>query len=123
MTNIFYIVFVFLGVEVLALIIFWVLNYIYLKKGTSDSPPQQQSSGKFNPVFKGFVERGCLFFALSLGFPQMLIAFGALKVGTKLGKDCQVSNDYYLVGNMTSISLAFLTYFLCRDCFQLITAG
>lgn len=122
MTNTLYILAIFLSIEVLAFLIFSILNYVYNRKSDADTTVQKESSSKFTPIFKGFVERGCLFFALYLGFPQMLIAFGALKVGTKLGKDCQVSNDYYLVGNMTSISLVFLTYFLCRDCFGLITA-
>lgn len=89
----------------------------------SDETEEQQKSKKRKKIAamcKGILERSCLFFALYLGFPQMLIAFGALKIGTKLGKDCEISNDYYFVGNMASIFLVFLAYFICRDCFNLI---
>lgn len=120
MEHIVGILIVFFVVEVFALFIFSILNFIYIKKGPETPSPKKKN--RIMGMAKGSLERACLFFSLYLGFPQMLIAFGALKVGTKLGidKDCQISNDYYLVGNLVSIFLAFLTYFLCRDCFHYI---
>ena len=120
MEHIGWVILVFLGVELIAFAIFSILNFLYIKNEAENSRPKKKS--KFVGMLKGALERGCLFFSLYLGFPQMLIAFGALKVGTKLGKDkdCQISNDYYLVGNLVSIFLVFLCYFLCRDCFGYI---
>jgi hypothetical protein len=62
-------------------------------------------------IFKGNVERLVLFTALIHGYPQMLIAFGAMKLGTRLHdeKDTQISNTYFLVGNLLSIFLAMLS--------------
>lgn len=106
---------VFICVEIVAILIFFLLTRFYIKKDTENSNLKTQS--KKIGMAKGVLERGCLFFSLYLNFPQMLIAFGALKVGTRLGqdKDCKISNDYYLVGNLVSVFLVFLTYFLCRD--------
>jgi hypothetical protein len=104
---------VFICVEIVAILIFHLLTRFYIKKDTEGSTLKSKIIG----MAKGTLERGCLFFSLYLNFPQMLIAFGALKVGTRLGqdKDCKISNDYYLVGNLVSVFLVFLTYFLCRD--------
>jgi len=51
-----------------------------------------------------------LFTGLLHGFPQILIAFGALKLGTRLyeDKESDISNSYFLVGNLISILLAML---------------
>lgn len=106
---------VFICVEIAAILIFYLLTRFYINKDVEGSDLKKQS--KKIGMAKGALERGCLFFSLYLNFPQMLIAFGALKVGTRLGqdKDCKISNDYYLVGNLVSVFLVFLTYFVCRD--------
>lgn len=61
-------------------------------------------------VVKGILERAVLYIGLLHGFPQILIAFGALKIGTRLHEDkkTKISNDYFLVGNLVSILLAML---------------
>jgi|GEM_PF-415211 len=100
---------VFVVVELIAIGIFAYLNHLYIEKTERNN----RSIGA--AMAKGALERLCLFLALYLGFPQMLIAFGAFKVGTKLGNDCRISNDYYLVGNLVSIILVFIVYLLCRD--------
>lgn len=54
--------------------------------------------------------RAVLYIGILHGFPQILIAFGALKIGTRLHEDKQnkISNDYFLVGNLISLLLAML---------------
>jgi len=61
---------------------------------------------------RGWLERVFLFIVLINEIPQALILFGALKIGTRLkeGED-NISNDYFLVGNLISVLLA-LGYFL-----------
>jgi hypothetical protein len=67
-------------------------------------PPRKAS------VAKGILERAVLYVGLLNGFPQILIAFGALKIGTRLHEDKQskISNNYFLVGNLISLLLAML---------------
>ena len=61
-------------------------------------------------IFKGVIERLVLFTALIHNYPQMLIAFGAMKLGTRLHDetDAAISNTYFLVGNLLSILLAMV---------------
>jgi len=41
---------------------------------------------------------------------QILVVFGALKIGTRLDKSDAIKNDYFIIGNFSSI-LAALIYF------------
>jgi hypothetical protein len=62
-------------------------------------------------VFKGVLERFVLLVALILNLGQILIVFGALKLGTRLDdKSIKVNNDYFLIGNFCTLLTAF-TYF------------
>ncbi len=66
------------------------------------------------PIFKGILERLVLFTALHFAFTPILVVFGTLKLGTRLNPNSeqkQVSNDYFLVGNFTSILIAMLYTF------------
>jgi hypothetical protein len=71
-----------------------------------------QSGRAWDPmsIFKGVIERLVLFTALIHGYPQMLIAFGAMKLGTRLHdeQNADISNTYFLVGNLLSIFLAMI---------------
>lgn len=61
------------------------------------------------PVLKGILERLFLFLALIYNFPQALIAFAAIKLGTRFLEDeNKISNDYFFIGNMTSLLLVVL---------------
>lgn len=73
------------------------------------APTESNSSGRAS-IIKGILERVLLFTGLLFGFPQVLIAFGALKLGTILVTEQKnkISNDYFLVGNMVSILLALI---------------
>lgn len=88
--------------EFLALVIFWILRK-YL--GTS-------SGNNVNKLacVKGTLERITVVTGLLSGFPQVIIAFGALKIGTRLKEDVDghISNTYFLIGNLISILLAML---------------
>ncbi len=58
---------------------------------------------------KGILERAVLLVGLLGGFPHILIAFSALKLGTRLRDvDGQVTNDYFLVGNLASVLIAMV---------------
>lgn len=72
-------------------------------------PPKSSPAHKAS-VVKGILERAVMFTGLLHGFPQILIAFGALKLGTRLHeeKESEISNSYFLVGNLISILLAML---------------
>ena len=88
--------------ELISLLIFAILKRAMKLSKTS---PARKAS-----VVKGILERAVLYIGLLYGFPQILIAFGALKIGTRLHEDKQskISNNYFLVGNLLSILLAML---------------
>ena len=71
---------------------------------------EKNSSASRSATIKGMLERLTLFTGLLHGFPQILIAFAALKLGTRLHeeKDNPISNTYFLVGNLLSIFLAMV---------------
>ena len=91
------IVVVFLLGELLGLIIFGLLKKF---SGPPDTSPASKGAG-----IKGILERLTLFIGLFHGFPQIIIAFAALKLGTRLHeeKGNEISNTYFLTGNLISI--------------------
>ena len=93
---------VFIGGELLALGIFALLRK---RLGWEDT-----RSANFVSAAKGILERLTLLTGLLHGFPHIIIAFGALKLGTRLHdeKDSNLSNTYFLVGNLVSILLAMI---------------
>ena len=71
-----------------------------------------------NDMLKGMVERFVLAFALAKGLPQILIFFGAMKLGTRLKSDIETEhfNNYFLVGNLISVLLAICySVYLTKD--------
>ncbi|KMY66468.1 hypothetical protein AAU61_14945 [Desulfocarbo indianensis] len=91
---------IFTAGELLGLVIFH-----FLKKALG--PPATSKAAK-GAVLKGVLERLTLFTGLLHGFPQIIIAFGALKLGTRLHEEqgSEISNSYFLAGNLISILLA-----------------
>ncbi len=71
---------------------------------------RDERSKNKRPVLKGILERLMLYVGLLHGFPQILIAFAALKLGTRFREDEEnrISNDYFLIGNLISILLAMI---------------
>jgi hypothetical protein len=60
----------------------------------------------------GLLERFFLFLALLLNIQQSLTVFAASKAGSRLDTERQhrVKTDYFLVGNLVSVTLALLYY-------------
>ena len=93
---------VFIAQEVVAIILFPILNY-YLG-------PDEKKAWVPKSIFKGSFERLLIYTALIHGYPHILTAFGAMKLGTRLHKDQEsdISNTYFLVGNFLSVLLAII---------------
>jgi len=66
-------------------------------------------------VVKGIIERLFLFLALVYGLPHGLIAFGAIKIGTRIRPDEKISNDYFFIGNMVSLTISVVYFALWRS--------
>lgn len=72
----------------------------------------QPATNRKREVFKGVLERIFLISGILAGYPHVIIAFGALKIGTRFQKNNKVSNDYFLIGNFMSL-LAALLFVIC----------
>ena len=72
--------------------------------------PEKNSPASKGATARGILERVVLVTGLLHDFPQIIIAFGALKLGTRLHeeKESDISNAYFLVGNLISILLAMI---------------
>ncbi|MBP6861747.1 MAG: hypothetical protein KBC57_05255 [Neisseriaceae bacterium] len=68
-------------------------------------------------VWQGIIERVFLSIGLILGLQQVLTLFGALKIGTRLGTSSTVKNHYFLIGNLITVGVAILYYFIFKVCF------
>lgn len=93
---------VFIVGEIAALLIFRVVKRVL--------GPSESSKASIAATIKGIVERLALFIGLLFGFPHILIAFAALKLGTRLHDEekVEISNNYFLLGNLLSILIAML---------------
>lgn len=64
-------------------------------------------------TFKGVMERLIIAICLTIGVTPILIVFGALKIGTRLkSPDDKIQNDYFLVGNLSSIFIAIVYMYI-----------
>ena len=91
--------------EACGLVIFPIISHLL---GPKDTPPWDGMS-----ILKGILERMVLFTALLNDYPQMLIALGAMKLGTRLhheedAEKSEISNTYFLVGNLLSFFIAIV---------------
>lgn len=68
----------------------------------------QPPSNRKREIFKGILERVLLILGILTGYPHVIIAFGALKIGTRFQKNDKVSNDYFLIGNFISLLAAII---------------
>lgn len=104
-----YFTIVFLLGELLGLIVFGLLKKFL--------GPDKDSSAQKGAVVKGILERLTLFIGLLHGFPQIIIAFGALKLGTRLHeeKGSEISNTYFLTGNLISILMAMIYAIVTKE--------
>ena len=99
---------VFVCGEIAGLLYFPILNY-YLG-------PENTSAWNIKAILKGILERLVLFTALLHGYPQILIAFAAMKLGTRLHHEegSDISNTYFLLGNLMSIFIAIVATIITR---------
>ena len=65
-------------------------------------------------VLRGALERLFLYIILIVALPQGLAFFGALKIATRLKDDDKISNDYFLVGNLTSVLMVIGYFYLAE---------
>lgn len=94
--------------ELLSLIVFPLLTHFIGPKGCK--------AWDALSIVKGIVERLLLFIALIHGYPQILIAFAAMKLGTRLHdeKESIISNSYFLLGNFISMLIAIIASILAQ---------
>jgi hypothetical protein len=65
-------------------------------------------------IFKGLLERFLIYFALCINITQILIVYGAIKIGTRFEKNDKIKNDYFLIGNFSSILFAIVYYYIFK---------
>ena len=99
---------VFFCQEVVGLIVFPVMNRYLGPKGIK--------AWDVTSILKGILERSVLFTALIHGYPQILIAFAAMKLGTRLHEEqnTEISNTFFLTGNFISILLAMISSIIVK---------
>ncbi|MEX0720706.1 MAG: hypothetical protein WD059_08570 [Balneolaceae bacterium] len=97
-------IWLFLSYTILELLISGIFHLVSKKLGAQEN--------RVRSVIKGMLERLFLIIGLLSGFPQVIIAFAAIKIGTRFQKDSKVSNDYFLIGNFVSLlgALLFVLY-------------
>lgn len=93
-----------------------IAGLIYFPILTHYLGPKNISAWNIKAILKGTLERLVLFTALLHGYPQILIAFAAMKLGTRLhheeGND--ISNTYFLLGNLMSIFIAIVVTIITK---------
>ena len=94
--------------ELIAYFIFRLIR----KRFQREQGPAETESNKMNTIAKGLLERFFVYMCLVNDLPHALTVLGALKLGTRLDADKQhaVSNDYFLIGNIISITFAIGYY-------------
>lgn len=72
--------------------------------------------GDLASILKGMLERIVILTALIHGYPQILIAFAAMKLGTRLHEEQNtgISNTYFLSGNLISMLLAMISSIIVK---------
>lgn len=72
--------------------------------------------GSTRPMWNGIIERIFLYLCMLTQVYHGLILFGALKIGTRIKvDDNKVSNDYFLIGNMISVSMVLVTTYVYQN--------
>ncbi|MCY1429649.1 hypothetical protein D9M71_455750 [compost metagenome] len=82
-----------------------------LKSITNKKKTELINNSKYDRSFiKGVFERIFLSLCMINQIYPLLTVYAALKLGTRLGNSHQVKNDYFLIGNITSILLAMVLF-------------
>lgn len=96
--------------EILLWFIFSVVAKYYYKKNEID----------LGSLLRGFLERLFLTLFLYNDIPHALTVFSALKIATRLkhedeGNESQRFNNYYLIGNLISVSISLFYLYLWKN--------
>ncbi len=111
---------IFLSIFILGEVLLNFTFFPYLKRyfnfKESDANKENETSKPFLglpiSVFKGGLERFIVYLFLTINLSQILIVFGALKIGTRIDKNEKIKNDYFLIGNFSSLFIAVMYYYL-----------
>ena len=103
----YYILMILAGGEIFAILLFWLLSKVF--HGREGAKISRRS------IIKGIVERMFIFFSLIYNLPHALTVLGALKIATRIKDENRISNDYFLIGNLLSISLAIAYFIVWKD--------
>jgi hypothetical protein len=89
--------------ELFAIIVFRIIRNKFAAKGT----PIWAAIGK------GLLERFMLLLGLVMNLQSIITLFGAIKIGTRLKDSNQdkITNDYFMIGNFCSVTIALGEYF------------
>ena len=107
----FWIIFiVFILTEIILAFLFAIIAQVFYKKTGID----------FKSIAKGIIERIFLSIALINDITSALTFFSALKLATRLKheeakEDHNKFNDYYLIGNLASVTVAIIYVLLYKD--------
>lgn len=72
--------------------------------------------GSTRPMWNGIIERLFLYLCIFTQVYHGFTLFGALKIGTRIKADeNKVSNDYFLIGNMISVSMVLMTTYVYQN--------
>lgn len=94
------------------------INYTWFKylKNYFNFQEAKESSEKIIffelSTFKGIMERFLLSIGLIFNYAPIMIVFGTIKLGTRFKDNVDVKNDYFLIGNFSSLLLAMLYSYL-----------
>lgn len=91
-------------------------SYFDLKNDDTETNTTTNSDRKFIflnlSTFKGILERFIITIGLIFSFAPILIVFGTIKLGTRFKDTQEVKNDYFLIGNFSSILISLFYYYL-----------
>lgn len=114
-------VMVFILGELLGLFVFFFIKkkYEWKRQNEVGEIENEEKSIKVFDIqtFKGILERTVIVIGLIHGFIHAITAFSALKLGTRLAEDqkSHISNDYFLIGNLTSLLLAMVDSIIIKS--------
>lgn len=77
-------------------------------RDTSGRRKNPKWAGLYPTVFKEVLERGVITIWLLSGISSLLVVFGTIKLGTRLSDNKEMKNDYFLIGNLSTILLAVI---------------
>ena len=86
--------------ELVAVLLFWLLAKFNKNHG--------RNTINLSSIIRGMAERAFITFTLVYGIPQSLTVFAALKIATRIKDEDRISNEFYLLGNLLSITLAII---------------